>query len=107
TSPPTPTPTTALHTLSLHDALPISLGQDVLEELASTVANLDTIAGSIDLDKPWANPEAKEWDSVSVSTWLQNNVNSTAVQKILRSEEHTSELQSLAYLVCRLLLEKK
>src|SRR5205823_1796860 len=26
---------------------------------------------------------------------------------ILRSEEHTSELQSLAYLVCRLLLEKK
>src|SRR2546425_7445422 len=27
--------------------------------------------------------------------------------KRLRSEEHTSELQSLAYLVCRLLLEKK
>src|SRR2546425_6721282 len=26
---------------------------------------------------------------------------------IMRSEEHTSELQSLAYLVCRLLLEKK
>src|SRR2546425_9491063 len=25
----------------------------------------------------------------------------------MRSEEHTSELQSLAYLVCRLLLEKK
>src|SRR2546425_3696852 len=28
-------------------------------------------------------------------------------EKPLRSEEHTSELQSLAYLVCRLLLEKK
>src|SRR2546425_7917605 len=26
---------------------------------------------------------------------------------LVRSEEHTSELQSLAYLVCRLLLEKK
>src|SRR2546425_3884645 len=26
---------------------------------------------------------------------------------VFRSEEHTSELQSLAYLVCRLLLEKK
>src|SRR2546425_5437791 len=26
---------------------------------------------------------------------------------VRRSEEHTSELQSLAYLVCRLLLEKK
>src|SRR2546425_6229720 len=29
------------------------------------------------------------------------------VAEIERSEEHTSELQSLAYLVCRLLLEKK
>src|SRR2546425_8091925 len=29
------------------------------------------------------------------------------VQRSKRSEEHTSELQSLAYLVCRLLLEKK
>src|SRR2546425_9569152 len=28
-------------------------------------------------------------------------------ENIPRSEEHTSELQSLAYLVCRLLLEKK
>src|SRR5205823_7197649 len=28
-------------------------------------------------------------------------------EKRPRSEEHTSELQSLAYLVCRLLLEKK
>src|SRR2546425_8933069 len=27
--------------------------------------------------------------------------------QLYRSEEHTSELQSLAYLVCRLLLEKK
>src|SRR2546425_9632744 len=27
--------------------------------------------------------------------------------RLSRSEEHTSELQSLAYLVCRLLLEKK
>src|SRR2546425_3581500 len=30
-----------------------------------------------------------------------------AVAAVARSEEHTSELQSLAYLVCRLLLEKK
>src|SRR2546425_4496424 len=29
------------------------------------------------------------------------------VELVYRSEEHTSELQSLAYLVCRLLLEKK
>src|SRR3989441_7632335 len=30
-----------------------------------------------------------------------------AFRLVVRSEEHTSELQSLAYLVCRLLLEKK
>src|SRR5687767_15558284 len=30
-----------------------------------------------------------------------------ADHEVRRSEEHTSELQSLAYLVCRLLLEKK
>src|SRR2546425_4562457 len=29
------------------------------------------------------------------------------LHRLRRSEEHTSELQSLAYLVCRLLLEKK
>src|SRR5687767_15485511 len=29
-----------------------------------------------------------------------------SVRQVTRSEEHTSELQSLAYLVCRLLLEK-
>src|SRR2546425_4820937 len=32
---------------------------------------------------------------------------SSSAMAIERSEEHTSELQSLAYLVCRLLLEKK
>src|SRR2546425_4308093 len=35
------------------------------------------------------------------------NARSPAGGPLWRSEEHTSELQSLAYLVCRLLLEKK
>src|SRR5205823_14264123 len=43
---------------------------------------------------PVAGPEARR------SIW-------PAIYPELRSEEHTSELQSLAYLVCRLLLEKK
>src|SRR3989441_3072884 len=34
-------------------------------------------------------------------------VQRTGPARVVRSEEHTSELQSLAYLVCRLLLEKK
>src|SRR2546425_8353639 len=38
-------------------------------------------------------------------TWKEPMLDSTVV--VMRSEEHTSELQSLAYLVCRLLLEKK
>ena len=42
---------------------------------------------------------------------VQSNV-TTRIRQLeddlgVRSEEHTSELQSLAYLVCRLLLEKK
>src|SRR3712207_7209258 len=37
--------------------------------------------------------------------WVESSWDN--VQHILRSEEHTSELQSRQYLVCRLLLEKK
>mgnify|MGYP003341336905 CR=1 FL=1 len=36
-----------------------------------------------------------------------NNVQVASIQTATRSEEHTSELQSLSHLVCRLLLEKK
>src|SRR2546425_8621659 len=42
--------------------------------------------------------------------WASSSSNPERRQDLLRearSEEHTSELQSLAYLVCRLLLEKK
>src|SRR2546425_4054656 len=44
--------------------------------------------------------------------WLQHDLAASTRRCTLaiwhqRSEEHTSELQSLAYLVCRLLLEKK
>src|SRR2546425_7558338 len=42
--------------------------------------------------------------------WIEaggRNVNGVRTGTGNRSEEHTSELQSLAYLVCRLLLEKK
>src|SRR3989441_3917438 len=43
---------------------------------------------------------------LSAAAW--NGLNPRPIMKApARSEEHTSELQSLAYLVCRLLLEKK
>src|SRR5687767_15635130 len=38
---------------------------------------------------------------------LRDTSAGTGLTATVRSEEHTSELQSLAYLVCRLLLEKK
>src|SRR2546425_1476236 len=39
--------------------------------------------------------------------WVPRIRHLAARTRQVRSEEHTSELQSLAYLVCRLLLEKK
>src|SRR2546425_3558492 len=45
--------------------------------------------------------------TVSPFTRTMRSPNLRAPSASVRSEEHTSELQSLAYLVCRLLLEKK
>src|SRR5687767_15632582 len=72
------TATTEIYTLSLHDALPI------WSEVAS--------------DRP--RPMTCLPSSLSLETSGEKSLSP-------RSEEHTSELQSLAYLVCRLLLEKK
>src|SRR5690625_4939345 len=41
------------------------------------------------------------------NTWKQRQVQPSSLRPGLRSEEHTSELQSRGHLVCRLLLEKK
>src|SRR3989441_4600914 len=54
---------------------------------------------NIDVRRALADPGVKER--------LANLGNDTMDMSPQRSEEHTSELQSLAYLVCRLLLEKK
>src|SRR5215203_7565736 len=47
--------------------------------------------------------ERAGWRGVRVAKWLGDG----AMLVSTRSEEHTSELQSRQYLVCRLLLEKK
>src|SRR2546425_5831251 len=77
------TATTEIYTLSLHDALPIWV-----------VTVIAALHGSADDDmastRHLAHTGRWHWGLLGV-----------------RSEEHTSELQSLAYLVCRLLLEKK
>src|SRR2546427_5954664 len=75
------TATTEIYTLSLHDALPISVrGWPRLRLITSRIASPIAVSGLL-VSKP----------SIQVK----------------RSEEHTSELQSQSNLVCRLLLEKK
>src|SRR2546425_6952003 len=51
----------------------------------------------------------EEWKWMGSPVWSRDGIIAVgnAHKDKVRSEEHTSELQSLAYLVCRLLLEKK
>src|SRR5437762_7806638 len=83
---------TELHTLSLHDALPI------LEATSAAIAPAIRSRAS----SPDASVATKRSPARSVRS---SPASSTATAP--RSEEHTSELQSPMYLVCRLLLEKK
>src|SRR5437899_9445395 len=88
------TATTAIYTLSLHDALPISDAQHrdhVRCERRDPL--LPSFSQAADV-----RPDAQ----VDVGTPKPNQLRGAQ-----RSEEHTSELQSLRHLVCRLLLEKK
>src|SRR2546425_8987073 len=63
-------------------------------------------AGRQDADAPARDDEVEyEWDERHAQHEDIERVERQRGQH--RSEEHTSELQSLAYLVCRLLLEKK
>src|SRR5205823_14471060 len=83
------TPTPDIYTLSLHDALPIY----ELTRLASARHHATSAR---------APPRSGHRQPRAGHPRL-------CVEHLRRrrSEEHTSELQSLAYLVCRLLLEKK
>src|SRR2546425_10072374 len=80
------TATTEIYTLSLHDALPICPRPIDIGEKAALAKKLIEVV-SLLLGARILQSHVAVFDQ--------------------RSEEHTSELQSLAYLVCRLLLEKK
>src|SRR2546425_12445158 len=91
------TATTEIYTLSLHDALPIY----VLGEAGGDVDVL--VAVQIEVRHEHAPAPVRPGHAGHLA-----DVRERAVAVVeMRSEEHTSELQSLAYLVCRLLLEKK
>src|SRR2546430_5367098 len=84
---------TEIYTLSLHDALPISVGES--EEGDRTAPAIIVLHGV-----PRPRPPARAVPRAEPAR-------STGPPACLRSEEHTSELQSQSNLVCRLLLEKK
>src|SRR3712207_7590855 len=103
------TATTEIYTLSLHDALPISsyafqiyipidldfrVGSILFTSVSRITGPHHTLVPH-HLFHPPPPPRFASWHSRS------------NVQCHLRSEEHTSELQSRQYLVCRLLFEKK
>src|SRR3712207_7217764 len=95
------TATTEIYTLSLHDALPICV-KEVKNRFGITVNDVVVAlcAGGL---RQWllAHDELPEDPLVAMVPV------SVRAPEQKRSEEHTSELQSRQYLVCRLLLEKK
>src|SRR3712207_7674029 len=95
------TATTEIYTLSLHDALPISGSRSSGRVAGCQVWRRYDVRCS-------TNAEYRERISSSAVVAVAEPVCSGKQQaSYLRSEEHTSELQSRQYLVCRLLLEKK
>src|SRR3712207_7370056 len=88
------TATTEIYTLSLHDALPI---------LPTTSSTESSITGN--REKPVLRASASTSRVESPRPIVASR--GRGVITSARSEEHTSELQSRQYLVCRLLLEKK
>src|SRR5205823_9429648 len=102
-----PSATPELATLSLHDALPISRG----EQFAGVTVALVTPfrGGEIDFAAlrrlvEWHVEQGTDGLAPVGTTGESPTVDHEEHERVIRSEEHTSELQSLAYLVCRLLL---
>src|SRR3712207_8220637 len=88
------TATTEIYTLSLHDALPIfetPEGPNI--GLINSLATYARVNKYGFIESPYRKVSEKRVTD--------------EVVYLSRSEEHTSELQSRQYLVCRLLLEKK
>src|SRR5205823_11635259 len=100
-------PPTDIYTLSLHDALPISspFAPALTKKIKSQASKLKQIP-NLKRRQETQTRRTSVWDFLLHSGFEICLTFGACILKS-RSEEHTSELQSLAYLVCRLLLEKK
>src|SRR5438093_4522278 len=97
---------------------PIEMETRNAKRIELTVTMVDHPAShamTLDITKPRRTPRrppVKEISVASITNWrtmsrrLAPMARRTPISRV-RSEEHTSELQSLTNLVCRLLLEKK
>src|SRR5688572_31047323 len=89
------TPPPAFYPLSLHDALPISRRTPRRGRLRRQLR--EGLAGSLPRQVPLERAGGRGLELELLAPKVE----------LVRSEEHTSELQSQSNLVCRLLLEKK
>src|SRR3712207_8715162 len=92
------TATTEIYTLSLHDALPI------LKSWAALHNRMDDMKEQTNPELPTLMPW-RVMNAAPANRFIFER--NPYYHRVDRSEEHTSELQSRQYLVCRLLLEKK
>src|SRR5205814_9667346 len=98
---------TSIYTLSLHDALPIS------QRIASLLSTTGPIFFILRRMSSMQSLNSGEFSSIgwgSINEICKSVKGKSGLVEFYnekkRSEEHTSELQSLRHLVCRLLLEK-
>src|SRR5205823_12208443 len=100
-------PTPHIYPLSLHDALPISLKRrrrpvTMQPNVVQSLVSPKYIPSLLRLEM---EDEESDLADLQISSRSGFHRKCREIAHRVRSEEHTSELQSLAYLVCRLLLE--
>src|SRR5690625_6452634 len=95
-------PPTQRSTLSLHDALPIcAFGTFLMRQAFLGLPSEIEEAARLDGASPWQ----MFWRVMLPLT--KPSLSALTIITVLRSEEHTSELQSRGHVVCRLLLANK
>jgi monoamine oxidase len=62
--------------------IPPSSDPTAVVELGVALSQIDQMASTVPLDKPWAAPNAGAWDSMTVQTWSEQNFVSADAQKL-------------------------